>query len=643
MSEQQDDNIVEVRNVSMRFNLSKEKVDNLKEYVVKFLKHQLLFDEFYALRNVSFSVKRGEPFAIVGENGCGKSTLLKVISGIFYPTEGSVHVHGSVAPLIELGAGFDMDLTARENIFLNGAVLGYDTAFMEDKFQEIMDFAELWDFVDVPVKNFSSGMVARLGFSIATVVVPDLLIVAEILSVGDFMFPQKCERKMQEMIEQGATLIFVSHSSEQVKHLCKKAVWLKHGVVQMIGDATEVSDAYIHDMETGGHGLVTQSDVEGKKEQAELEPASESADHAPRKTFSFLTLLRAFAILFIVWDHLGPFRNPDWRIGQMVEKILNPPLGIIQSFGALGVILFFFSSGFLLAHGGGRGSRRIYAAKRILKIYPPLIVSFISFYIVQRLVSVVTGSPNYWSDFTPKQWFLGGTLLNYLYGLPDVINGTTWYLFPTLMFYFLGFLLYSWIAKRPRACVAVMEAVLAAFYTASAMLPLPTALNETAKMSWYLVFPIFGMLLYYLWNGQMGFPSFLCFGAINYLLMIKGISMFNSAYYETLPYAVSFAYAFMLFSIALLLDDKIKLFRGVGHLAKISYSVYVTHMTYGSLLLTLLAPRLGFTVSFILTILLAIFIAAAHYRAVEKPIARFMKRYLHNRDTEEETCPIYKF
>lgn len=244
--------IVEVDDVSMRFNLSKEKVDNLKEYVVKALKHQLMFNEFYALRGVTFSVRKGDSFAIIGENGSGKSTLLKVISGIFYPTSGSVTVCGRVAPLIELGAGFDANLTARENIFLNGAVLGYDTPFMTSKFDEIMDFAELWDFVDVPVKNFSSGMVARLGFSIATMVVPDVLIVDETLSVGDFMFQQKCERKIQQMLDTGTTLIFVSHSSDQVKKLCKQAVWLSHGVVQRIGDATEVSDAYIRAMEAKG-------------------------------------------------------------------------------------------------------------------------------------------------------------------------------------------------------------------------------------------------------------------------------------------------------------------------------------------------------------------------------------------------------
>lgn len=251
-------NIVEAEHVYMRFNLAKEKVDNLKEYFIRWIKRQKVsFNEFYALRDVSFSIKKGESFAIIGENGCGKSTLLKVISGIYAPTRGSIRINGTIAPLIELGAGFDMDLTARENIFLNGAVLGYDKRFIESHFQEIMDFAELWDFVDVPVKNFSSGMVARLGFSIATIVVPDILIVDEILAVGDFMFQQKCEKKMSDMLAGGTTLIFVSHSIEQVRGLCKKAVWLKHGIVQLVGDVNEVCDAYVKDMENGGKGLIT--------------------------------------------------------------------------------------------------------------------------------------------------------------------------------------------------------------------------------------------------------------------------------------------------------------------------------------------------------------------------------------------------
>lgn len=221
--------IIEVKNVSMRFNLATEKTDTIKEYFVKLLKHQLMFNEFYALKNVNLSVNKGEAVALIGANGSGKSTLLKCIAGVLYPTVGSIEVRGSIAPLIELGAGFDMDLTARENIYLNGAVFGHDRAFMDEHFKSIVDFAELWEFIDVPVKNFSSGMVARLGFSIATEVHADILVVDEILSVGDYRFQEKCKERMNDMLKGGTTLIFVSHSEEQVKNLCQKAVWLDHG------------------------------------------------------------------------------------------------------------------------------------------------------------------------------------------------------------------------------------------------------------------------------------------------------------------------------------------------------------------------------------------------------------------------------
>lgn len=221
--------IIEVKNVSMRFNLATEKTDTIKEYFVKLLKRQLMFNEFYALRDVSLTVNKGEAVALIGANGSGKSTLLKCIAGVLYPTTGSIEVRGSIAPLIELGAGFDPDLTARENIYLNGAVMGHDRKFMDAHFQSIVDFAELWEFIDVPVKNFSSGMVARLGFAIATEVRAEILVIDEILAVGDFRFQQKCKKRMQEMMQGGTTLLFVSHSEQQVKELCERAVWLKHG------------------------------------------------------------------------------------------------------------------------------------------------------------------------------------------------------------------------------------------------------------------------------------------------------------------------------------------------------------------------------------------------------------------------------
>ena len=242
-----EETMIEVKNVSMVFNLATERVDTLKEYVLKLAKHQLMVQKFYALRDINLEIERGEAVALIGVNGSGKSTLLKVVAGVLHPTTGSVQVCGSIAPMIELGAGFDPELTARENIFLNGAVLGHGRKFMEAHFQSIVDFAELWDFVDVPVKNFSSGMVARLGFAIATEIKADVLIVDEVLSVGDFRFQEKCKKRMEEMMSGGTTLLFVSHSTKQVRQLCKKAVWLKKGQIQMMGDVDTVCDAYESD------------------------------------------------------------------------------------------------------------------------------------------------------------------------------------------------------------------------------------------------------------------------------------------------------------------------------------------------------------------------------------------------------------
>ncbi len=238
------ENAVELRNVEMHFNMSKEKLESLKEYFLKLAKRQLYFEDFIAVDNVSFDIKKGDVFGIVGLNGCGKSTTLKIISGILEPTKGSVKTYGTIAPLIELGAGFDMDLTARENIYLNGSVLGYSKKFMDEKFDEIVEFSEMREFLDVPMKNYSSGMVARIGFAIATVTTPDILIVDEILAVGDFLFQQKCEDRINKMINDDTTVIIVSHSIEQIERLCKHCVWLEKGKIKMIGDAAEVCNAY---------------------------------------------------------------------------------------------------------------------------------------------------------------------------------------------------------------------------------------------------------------------------------------------------------------------------------------------------------------------------------------------------------------
>ena len=237
--------MIEVKDATVRFNIASERIDNLKEYFIKLVKKELMFKEFLALKNINFSVKQGEAWGIVGTNGSGKSTLLKLICGILKPYKGSVSINGSIAPLIELGGGFDGDLTARENVFLNGAVLGYSDKFMKEHFDEIIDFAELWDFLDMPIKNYSSGMSARLGFAIATMVRPDILICDEVLSVGDYAFQKKCEKRMNEMREQGTTLLFVSHSIEAVREVCDKVLWINKGEKVMEGLAQDVCEAYM--------------------------------------------------------------------------------------------------------------------------------------------------------------------------------------------------------------------------------------------------------------------------------------------------------------------------------------------------------------------------------------------------------------
>ncbi len=238
------ENAVEVKNVSMHFNMCKEKLESLKEYFLKLVSKKLRFERFVAVDNVSFNIKKGDVFGIVGLNGCGKSTTLKIISGILSPTMGTVETAGTIAPLIELGAGFDMDLTARENIYLNGSVLGYSKKFMDEKFDEIVEFSEMAEFLDTPMKNYSSGMVARVGFAIATMTKPDILIVDEILAVGDFHFQQKCEDRINKMINDDTTVIIVSHSIEQIERLCKHCMWLEKGKIKMIGEAADVCNAY---------------------------------------------------------------------------------------------------------------------------------------------------------------------------------------------------------------------------------------------------------------------------------------------------------------------------------------------------------------------------------------------------------------
>jgi len=230
-----EDLMVKVENVSMRFNLASEKINSIKEYFIKTLKGKISYNEFWALNDVSFEVRRGEAVALIGLNGSGKSTMLKVIAGVLKPTKGQARVYGEMAPLIELGAGFDFDLTARENVYLNGAILGHSREEMDLYYSDIVCFSELEPFMDAPVKNFSSGMMARLAFAIATIGQPDLLIVDEVLSVGDFRFQEKCMERINNMLEKGTTLLFVSHSIDQVRMLCSKVVWLEHGHLRAFG------------------------------------------------------------------------------------------------------------------------------------------------------------------------------------------------------------------------------------------------------------------------------------------------------------------------------------------------------------------------------------------------------------------------
>ena len=237
--------MIQVSHVSMRFNLGIEKINTLKERFIKTAKREMPKNEFWALKDISFHIEQGDVLGVVGANGAGKSTLLKVVSGVLKPTEGTVNVQGKIAPMLELGAGFDSELTARENIFLNGTVLGHSKKYMQEHFDEIVEFSELHKFLDAPVKNFSSGMRARLGFAIATIVQPDILIVDEILAVGDYAFQQKCLKRMDEMMSGGTTLLFVSHSIEQVRKLCDHAVWINKGEIQMTGEVNEVCDAYM--------------------------------------------------------------------------------------------------------------------------------------------------------------------------------------------------------------------------------------------------------------------------------------------------------------------------------------------------------------------------------------------------------------
>ena len=236
--------MIKANHITVSYRMSHDKIQSIKEYLVALLKRKLKYEEFHALKDVSFEIKRGEVVGIVGNNGAGKSTLLKVISGILRPTQGTVELNGNVVPMLELGSGFDFDLTGRENVFLNGSILGYSESFLKSKYEEIVDFSELGEFIDIPMRNYSSGMIMRLAFSIASMVSPDILIVDEILAVGDAAFQEKSYARMTEMMSHGTTVLLVSHNIEQIRRLCDRVIWLDHGKVVGIGDTNELCDRY---------------------------------------------------------------------------------------------------------------------------------------------------------------------------------------------------------------------------------------------------------------------------------------------------------------------------------------------------------------------------------------------------------------
>lgn len=237
--------IIDIKNASVRFNKATENITSLKEYIIKFAKKELMFQEFFPLKNINLQIRQGESWGLIGRNGSGKSTLLKLICGILAPYQGTISIKGNIAPLIELGAGFDGELTAKENIYLNGALLGYSRSFIKEHFDEIIEFSELQEFIDMPLKNFSSGMAARLGFAIATIVKPDILIVDEVLAVGDIAFQEKCKQRMEKLLSSGTTLLFVSHSIEQVKELCQYGALIQDHTIKMQGNINDIANAYV--------------------------------------------------------------------------------------------------------------------------------------------------------------------------------------------------------------------------------------------------------------------------------------------------------------------------------------------------------------------------------------------------------------
>lgn len=622
---------IKVENVSMLFNLSVEKVDSIKEYIIKLIQGKLMYEEFWALKNINLEVKKGDRIGIVGLNGSGKSTLLKIISGVMKPTKGKVTVEGTIAPLIELGAGFDADLSAKENVYLNGAILGYSDKEIDENYNSIIEFAELQDFENVAIKNFSSGMIARLGFAIATCKTPDILIVDEILSVGDFEFQQKCRKRMKEMTDNGATILFVSHSADQVIDICEKAIWLKKGKMVAAGNASDVMNKYLNNIEENENN---ENSEHQKSNDDKLELQNLNLDDEKKKNINFISILRVMAILFVMWDHMVPFildgLEYNWYPLQFVRNFISDPLAIMQDFGSFGVMIFFLCSGFIITYVAQRETMKEFIIKRLFRIYPGLIFSVFSLWILQWIYTNITDNITYWGQFGAKEWIFGGTLGNYFIGKANVINGVTWTLIIEVIFYILCGITYYFLKKKPLFEVFLMMAVsMLSIVTASSFGDVWYGIASSIS---YIVIVVFGQILCYFWCKRINFSTTVALLIINYYILIKKIAFFSPEYYVGANFmAVSFMFAFLLFIIGMLINDKIRLNRIFKIIDKLSYALYLNHLPLSQLVIPLLYKRIGYDISLIITLGIVVMISIFQYKWVELPSNKFAKKIINYR------------
>ena len=603
-----------VSNVSVKFNLAKEKVDNAKEYALKLLKKQIKFDEFYALRNVSFSIEKGDSFAILGENGCGKSTLLKVISGIYYPTVGSVKTEGSISPLIELGAGFDMDLTARENIYLNGAVLGYSKEFMQEHFDEIIDFSELHEFVDVPLKNYSSGMVARLGFAIATVTTPDILIVDEILAVGDMNFQQKCQKKMSEMLSGGTTLLFVSHDINQVKNLCKHAIWLNHGIVQMVGDAQTVADAYVKDMtENGGNGIVHLEDIQKPEEKEQKEAQSTITATAPKNKHPFAVLRASIASLMVLYHQVFEVLFTNLGIGNklisFIHNHVTVPFHI--DLGYIGIFILFLVAGYLSHDALSSSSSGAYLFGSVKRIFPTLFIATAFLWFFQWIIGMLSEQATYWSQFTVWEWIQSATLIGHFTGVSERVIGITWFLVTLVIYYVASTVLKPLIKDFPTAYLLSMTAFVAVFTFGLANFG---GLWYTfAAYIRYIPAIILGQIFFMANEENANRRNLAILFALNFILLIQNMRLFAPEdYYGAAVKAPSLVVGLILFAAAFLIRERLKdlpFGKGIGIFA---YALVLSNLSTAQLIVPLLISTSMLSSTMVALIYLAaVFVIAA--------------------------------